>query len=86
MRSLPPAQGLETLIGREGVVLGAVLAPEGVVRVAAEEWKAVSRAGPIPGGTRIRVTSIDGLVLTVEPITEEHTPTGGVAPARGGTP
>jgi membrane-bound serine protease (ClpP class) len=86
MRSLPPAQGIETLIGREGVVLGAVLAPEGVVRVAAEEWKAVSTGGPIPGGTRIRVTAIDGLVLTVEPVTDEHSPTGGVAPARGGNP
>jgi membrane-bound serine protease (ClpP class) len=86
MRSLPPAQGLETLVGREGLVLGAVLAPEGVVRVAAEEWKAVSRSGPIPGGTRVRVLSIDGLVLTVEPIADEHTPTGGAAPAQGGNP
>jgi membrane-bound serine protease (ClpP class) len=86
MRALPPAQGPETILGREGVVLGAELGPEGVVRVAAEEWKAVSRGGPIPGGTRIRVTAIDGLVLTVEPISEEHTSAGGVASAQGGTP
>jgi membrane-bound serine protease (ClpP class) len=85
MRHLPPAQGPEAIVGRDGVVLGSGLDPEGVVRVAAEEWKAVSAAGPIPGGSRIRVTRIDGLVLTVEPSQYEHAPTGGAAPARGGT-
>lgn len=84
MRHLPPAQGPEAIVGREGVVLGRGLDPEGVVRVAAEEWKATSSGGPIPAGDRIRVTRIDGLVLTVEPLEVEHAPTGGVAPARGG--
>jgi membrane-bound serine protease (ClpP class) len=85
MRHLPPAQGPEAIIGREGVVLGGGLDPEGVVRVAAEEWKATSAAGPIPPGTKIRVTRLDGLVLTVEPMQMEHASTGDVAPARGGT-
>lgn len=84
MRSLPPAVGPEIVIGKEGVVLGSGLAPGGVVRVAAEEWKAVSTSGPIPGGTRIKVTALDGLVLTVEPVDAEHAPTGGAPPARGG--
>ncbi|HET9671829.1 MAG TPA: nodulation protein NfeD [Actinomycetota bacterium] len=81
MRHLPPAQGPEAVVGREGVVLGRGLGPDGVVRVAAEEWKATSSAGPLPGGAKIRVTRIDGLVLTVEPLEVEHAPTGGVAPA-----
>lgn len=85
MRHLPPAQGPESVIGREGVVLGAGLHPGGVVRVAAEEWKAVSGSGPIPGGTRIIVTALDGLVLTVEAADAEHAPTGGAPPAQGRT-
>jgi membrane-bound serine protease (ClpP class) len=84
MRHLPPAQGPQAVIGREGVVLGNGLGPEGVVRVAAEEWKATTTAGPVPPGTKVRVTRLDGLVLTVEPFEHEHAPTGGVAPAQGG--
>jgi membrane-bound serine protease (ClpP class) len=84
-RHLPAAQGPDTVIGREGVVLGAGLFPSGVVRVAAEEWKAVSRSGPIPGGAGITVTALDGLVLTVEPLGSEHAPAGGASPAQGGS-
>jgi membrane-bound serine protease (ClpP class) len=86
MRYLPPAQGPEVVIGREGVVLGTGLSPDGVVRVAAEEWKAVSPSGPIPGGTKIKVISLDGLVLTVEPSDAEHAPAGGASTAQGGNP
>jgi membrane-bound serine protease (ClpP class) len=85
MQHLPPAQGPEAVVGREGVVLAGGLEPEGVVRVAAEEWRARSDAGPIPAGSRIRVTSLDGLVLTVEPLDPEHASTGDASPARGGT-
>ena len=84
MRHLPPAQGPERVVGREGVVLARGLDPEGVVRVAAEEWKATSSAGSLPAGTRIRVTRLDGLVLTVEPLEREHASAGDVAPAQGG--
>jgi membrane-bound serine protease (ClpP class) len=79
MRHLPPAQGPEAIVGRDGVVVGSGLDPEGVVRVAAEEWKATSTGGPLPAGTRIRVTKLDGLVLTVEPLGSEHAPAGGTA-------
>ena len=84
MRHLPPAQGAEAIVGREGVVLAGGLDPEGVVRVAAEEWKATSVSGFIPEGSTIRVTKLDGLVLTVEPLDPERAPTGGALPARGG--
>jgi membrane-bound serine protease (ClpP class) len=84
MRNLPPAQGPGAVVGREGVVLTGGLHPEGVVRVAAEEWKARSASGSLAEGSMIRVTSLDGLVLTVEPLEPEHAPTGGALPARGG--
>jgi membrane-bound serine protease (ClpP class) len=84
MRNLPPAQGAEAVVGREGVVLPGGLDPDGVVRVAAEEWKARSAGGSIHEGSKIRVTRLDGLVLTVEPLEPEHAPTGGAVPARGG--
>lgn len=84
MRHLPAAQGPEAIVGREGVVLAGGLDHEGVVRVAAEEWRATSPTGAIPEGARIRVVRLDGLVLTVEPVASEHAPAGGVLPAREG--
>lgn len=84
MRHLPPAQGPEAILGREGVVLPGGLDPDGVVRVAAEEWKATAAGDPIPEGSKIRVVRLDGLVLTVEPVGSEHASTGGALPARGG--
>lgn len=84
MRYLPPAAGPEAVVGREGVVLSGGLNPGGVVRVAAEEWMARSENSYIPEASKIRVTRLDGLVLTVEPLEPEHAPTGGAVPARGG--
>jgi membrane-bound serine protease (ClpP class) len=80
-----PAQptGAEAVVGRDGVVLGAGLGATGVVRVGSEEWRARSAGRPLPGGARIRVTALDGLVLTVEPLQDEHSPAS--APAEGGT-
>jgi membrane-bound serine protease (ClpP class) len=83
MRHLPPAMGAHSVVGREGVVLAGGLDPEGVVRVAAEEWRATAPA-PLAPGTKVRVTKLDGLVLSVEPLDLEHAQTGGVAPAQGG--
>jgi membrane-bound serine protease (ClpP class) len=84
IRHIPPVpHGEEALVGKEGIVIGAGLGPEGVVRVASEEWGAVSSSGPLPRDTRIRVTGLDGLMLTVEPLIEEHVPAS--TPAEGGT-
>lgn len=84
LRHVPPApQGAAAVVGRWGVVIGQGLGTTGVVRVDAEEWRARSSAGPLPRGTRIRVTALDGLVLTVEPLEDEHLPAP--APAEGGT-
>ena len=84
IRRIPPIpHGADALIGKEGVVIGAGLGPHGVVRVASEEWRAVSSSGPLPRNTRIRVIGLDGLVLTVEPLIDEHVPAS--APVEGGT-
>jgi membrane-bound serine protease (ClpP class) len=76
LRDIPPPLGPEAILGRAGVALASGLDPTGVVRVDAEEWRAVSGAGPIAGGTRVRVVRIDGLVLTVEPLPDEHAQAG----------
>jgi membrane-bound serine protease (ClpP class) len=77
LRHLPPPEGAMAVVGKEGVVIGSGVTPaDGVVRVAAEEWRAVAPNGPLPAGTPIRVTSLDGLVLTVEPINHEHVSSG----------
>jgi membrane-bound serine protease (ClpP class) len=57
--------GAETLVGAEGVALGA-LEPDGQVRVGGEIWRARSSA-PVPAGGRVRVTAVEALTLVVEP-------------------
>ncbi len=76
LRDLPPPAGPEAMIGLLGVALGSGLHPGGVVRVAAEEWRATSATGPIPGGNKIKVTGVDGLVLTVESTVGSQTQSG----------
>ena len=60
--------GAENLIGALGIV-SADLDPEGWVRIGAERWRArVSREhAPVPAGSTVRVTAVDGLLLRVEP-------------------
>ena len=60
--------GAENLIGALGIV-SADLDPEGWVRIGAERWRArVSQGhGPVPSGAAVRVTSVEGLLLRVEP-------------------
>ncbi len=64
--------GCEGMIGQTGSAVTA-LAPEGKVFVHGEYWDAVSLR-PAAAGTRIRVTAIDKLKLTVEPVSDQ---TGG---------
>ncbi len=79
LRQMPAPLGPEAIIGQEGVALSAGLDPKGVVRINAEQWQAVSAAGRIPAGTRVRVTHIDGLKLTVEPVGWQGVVAGGGA-------
>ena len=60
-----PTTGKEAMIGLEGEVVRA--SPEPVtVRVRGELWSARAR-GPVRPGERVRVRSIEGLSLVVEP-------------------
>jgi membrane-bound serine protease (ClpP class) len=56
--------GIEGMIGETGAAV-TELAPEGKVFVHGEYWDAVAER-PLPAGTRVRVTRIDKLKLTVE--------------------
>jgi membrane-bound serine protease (ClpP class) len=60
--------GAEGMIGEEGAAI-TELAPEGKIFVRGEYWDAVSLR-PAPAGARVKVTAIDKLKLTVEPIPE----------------
>jgi len=70
LRHVPPVTGSEPLVGQEAVVLRR-LHPRGVVRLAAEEWTAVTDEGPIHKGTHVTVTGVEGLRLRVEPVSEQ---------------
>jgi membrane protein implicated in regulation of membrane protease activity len=62
------------LVGQEVVTLDRVSGPgAGHVRLAGERWLAVSGAGqPIPAGTTVLVTAVDGTTLVVWPVDGHH--------------
>lgn len=63
-----PTIGREWMVGEHGVAVGAV-DPDGVVTVRDAPWRArTNRATPIADGQEVRVVSIDGLLLEVEPL------------------
>ena len=67
------------LVGQEVVTLDRVGGPEGAghVRLAGERWLAVSGAGePIPAGTTVLVTAVDGTTLVVWPVNGHQIPEG----------
>lgn len=59
-------RGQKRIIGREGIALTA-LDPEGVVRVAGEEWSARTAGEAVAEGEQVWVYEIDGLALVVGP-------------------
>ena len=61
--------GAEGMVGVTGSAL-TQLAPEGKVFVRGEYWNAVA-ATPVAAGARVRVTAVDQLKLTVEPVTDQ---------------
>ena len=64
-----PATGEEGMIGRTAEVRQTI-APEGKVFLHGEYWDATA-SEPIESGQRVRVVSMDGLRLTVEPISTD---------------
>jgi membrane-bound serine protease (ClpP class) len=68
VRFSTPTIGREWMVGEVGTARTAV-APDGVVTVRDAPWRArTSRVTPIEPGQDVRVVSIDGLLLEVEPI------------------
>ncbi|KAA3651952.1 MAG: nodulation protein NfeD [Proteobacteria bacterium] len=69
-RNRPLASGAAEMLGS----LGQVTVTEGAsawAQVHGESWR-VSSPRPLRPGDRVRVTAIDGLVLTVEPLESDH--------------
>ena len=67
-RFATPTIGRDAMIGEIGTAREAVN-PDGVVMVRGAPWRArTNRATPIAAGDQIRVASIDGLLLEVEPL------------------
>jgi membrane-bound serine protease (ClpP class) len=60
----PPFSGSEKLSTEIGVV-DTDLAPEGLVLVQSELWKAVAEDAPVRRGERVRILSVNGLQLRV---------------------
>ncbi len=63
--SLPSRTGPEAMLDEPAVAL-TDLNPDGEVRIYGEDWHAVAEAPPIPKGTTVRVTRIDGFTLHVQ--------------------
>lgn len=61
--------GPEGMIGTIGSAVTEI-APEGKIQIHGEYWNAVATT-PVPAGEKVRVTAIDKLKLTVEPVTEQ---------------
>jgi membrane-bound serine protease (ClpP class) len=63
-----PTIGREWMIGERGTARGSV-DPDGVVLVRGAPWRArTNRATPLADGDPVRVVSLEGLVLEVEPV------------------
>lgn len=65
-RQRPVVSGMEELIGAEGIVLDD-FETTGRIRIHSESWEAQSSA-PMHAGQKVRVTAINGLHLTIEPV------------------
>ena len=59
--------GSEGLVGAEGIVRQR-LAPEGLVVVWGETWRATSESGEIDQGAAVEVTAVDGLRVRVRAV------------------
>jgi membrane-bound serine protease (ClpP class) len=62
-----PVTGLSGMIGSIGEVVE-TLAPTGLIKIQGEIWKAESPGANVAIGDKVRIKKIDGLKLTVEPI------------------
>jgi len=82
---LPPGVGAERLVGMIGIITSEVVSDDterlGRVTIDGEVWGALSRASTaLAEGTRVKVTSMKGTRLLVEPV-EVPGPGSGKAPS-----
>lgn len=61
------SSGVESLISASGEAK-TDLAPKGIVHVNGEDWYAESPEGTVKSGEKVRIISVDGLILKVEKI------------------
>ena len=66
LRNRQSVTGIESMTGKFGYVI-ADFSDHGRVRFNGESWLATSSI-PVAGGEKVRVVSVDGLMLTVEPL------------------
>jgi len=71
VRRRVPLTGREELIGAEALALGDFSVGRGKVLLHGERWRARGQAG-IRKGDRLRVTALEGLTVSVEPTSVEH--------------
>ena len=69
MRANKVQTGVENLVGAVGKV-AQPLVPVGQIRVHGELWEARS-TGTVLSGTSVRVVAVNGLLLDVEPVSED---------------
>ena len=70
-RAARPPAGLEGIVGSVGVARTA-LVPDGEVTAAGSLWRAHTLGAAVAEGTRVRVRSVSGLLLMVEPVPDEE--------------
>ncbi|MYD04059.1 MAG: NfeD family protein [Acidimicrobiia bacterium] len=65
--------GPKRYVGGTGLVIETIDTDlnTGLIRIEAEEWRAITDGGPIPEGTRIKVVELRGTRLVVERSTKE---------------
>lgn len=67
-----PQIGRESLIGKTGTA-STDLDPHGIIRIENELWK-VEALSPVKKGEKVRVLSVNGLFLQVEPVNSGDNP------------
>jgi membrane-bound serine protease (ClpP class) len=67
-----PSTGIEGMIGEIGQSISE-LNPGGTVRMHGEIWQAISLAGIVQQGQRVKVIAVKNLTLQVEPVTDSFT-------------
>ena len=64
----PTTRTAENLVGAEGVVTAEVIpdSMRGKVKLGHQSWSATTRGSPIPAHAKVRVVSVDGVILVVD--------------------